>query len=649
MISDWMVEPEIEARMRLRRIEALRQVTLAICPNNWKKPPSPRIILTHAVVQASRESLLDQARRKIADESGSAPAWENLGSLLVDQGQLEEACRCFETAILINPNLLSALNNLGVCLQHMGRFQEAENRYRQSANLAPDSVQIQLNLANVMGALGRNAEALQIVLQIVSREPLHVPALLLGYDIESSVGHYDAAFILLERAAIIAPHNADILRFKAELLCRLSRWNDALELCDRLPQDARTLHARARALKGLDRPDDALEVFQAAEEAAHFQNAAVTSDRAWLLAELGRKEEALAAFDQALRIQPDLTSALCHRAHLRRSLTNEDVVAMKRILEKPNGNAEDRINVSFSLGQAFLKSGDGEQAFQYLNLGNRLKRDTIRYDGRAEERRVDEIIATFNAENLSNLAGGGNASLQPIFVFGMPRSGTTLVEQILSSHPAVHGTGEPTHLFDVVQESKLLPRMPNVLPEELSRLGARYLDLIRGNAPGETRIVDKMTWNFFYAGLISLVLPNAKMILCRRDPLDTCLSCYSLQFTTGHPYAYDLDELGHFYRLYQRLTDHWRNVISPDRLIEVDYESVVTDTEPQVRRLLDFCGLPWDPACLRFHETDRRVTSASLDQVRSPIYKSSVGRAQAFLPWLAPLEAALADQYPLAA
>jgi hypothetical protein len=161
--------------------------------------------------------------------------------------------------------------------------------------------------------------------------------------------------------------------------------------------------------------------------------------------------------------------------------------------------------------------------------------------------------------------------------------------------------------------------------------------------PDTLRLVDKMPSNFLHAGLISLILPGARMIHCRRDPLDTCLSCYSLLFTSGHEYSYDLGELGRFYRLYRSLMAHWRRILRPESFLEIDYETLVRNTDGEVRKILDFCGLPWDTACLRFHETNRRVTSASLDQVRSPVYANSIGRAQPFRRWLGTLEAALAD------
>jgi hypothetical protein len=316
---------------------------------------------------------------------------------------------------------------------------------------------------------------------------------------------------------------------------------------------------------------------------------------------------------------------------------------MERLLAYPGAGFEDRLNLSFALGLAYLADGNGERAFERLNEGNRLKRSTFTYDAVAEERRSADIQAIFSAKTLARYAGSVECSSSPIFIFGMPRSGTTLVEQILASHRSVFGGGEPVFLSNVVDELLLDPTL-SLSAERLTSLGRRYQQLVESKAAPHLRFVDKMPWNYLYAGLISLILPNARMIHCRRDPLDTCLSCYSTQFANGQLFTYSQPELGRYFRHYRELASHWRSVLSPEKYIEVEYETLIDSTESESRRMLEFCDLPWDDACLRFYESKRRVTSASLDQVRSPIYKSSVGRAQAFRPWLSPLEAALSGQ-----
>jgi hypothetical protein len=230
----------------------------------------------------------------------------------------------------------------------------------------------------------------------------------------------------------------------------------------------------------------------------------------------------------------------------------------------------------------------------------------------------------------------------PIFVLGMPRSGTTLVEQILASHPQVHGAGELRALQRLVDGLGDYPAAATRLaPAELARLGESYLAQIRPLAGGRAHLVDKMPANFLHAGLIHLMLPGARIVHCRRDPVDTCLSCYTKLFSGEQMFAYDLRELGLFHRAYQTLMAHWRAVLPPDRFIEVDYEAVVENLEGEARRLVAFLGLPWDEACLGFHKTERPVRTASVNQVRQPIYRTSAGRWKAHAAHLEPLLSAL--------
>jgi hypothetical protein len=256
------------------------------------------------------------------------------------------------------------------------------------------------------------------------------------------------------------------------------------------------------------------------------------------------------------------------------------------------------------------------------------------------------IAETFSSSLFERLRGGGDPSSRPVFVIGMPRSGTTLVEQILASHPLVAGAGElPAMRLAVESLGDYPDAIAGLARDSLAALGRQYL---QRTAKLSTRphLVDKMPANFLYAGLIHLILPNARIINCRRDAADTCLSCYTKLFAAEQLFSYDLAELGSFHRAYERLTAHWRAMLPADRFIDVDYESVVDDLPAQARRLTDWLGIRWDENCLRFHETKRVIRTASLAQVRQPIYKSSKGRARRYAPYLAPLLAALEAEDP---
>jgi hypothetical protein len=284
-----------------------------------------------------------------------------------------------------------------------------------------------------------------------------------------------------------------------------------------------------------------------------------------------------------------------------------------------------------------------------LFAGNAAKRATIDYDEATTFALFDRIETVFTRELIARKSGGGDSSRLPIFVLGMPRSGTTLVEQIIASHPMVHGAGELQTFNDVL----LTVRGPdgNVLayPEfvpalnaaALQKIGTRYVKLIAEQAPKAERITDKMPSNYYFAGLIHLALPNAKIIHTVRDPVDTCVSCFSKLFTAEQNHTYDLGELGRYYKCYEKLMAHWRRVLPEGTMLDVRYEEVIDDLEAQARRIIAYCGLPWDKNCLSFHETERPVRTASATQVRQPIYKSAVGRWRVYEEQLGPLLRAL--------
>jgi tetratricopeptide (TPR) repeat protein len=581
------------------------------------------------------------AERAIACDPQCAKAWETLGAINAGRGELAASADCFREAVKIDPHFLQALNNLAVVLQRLGRRDEAETCYRQALQLAPKTANIWLNYATLLGTLGRYREGLAVVDEVLAGASLSTSALLLAASMEYELGRDVAALKRIDRVLSIEPQASKILALRSRILCRLARWEEALADSSRAlaqnPRDAEALHAKALALQGLDRIEESLEFFRLAEASGV---APAIADGAWLLAELGRKDESLAALERALAIQPTLSTAWYGRSKLKRHMPGDpDIAIMEAMADDPGLPERDRMYLDFAIGNAHLESDDGARAFARLDAANRMKRLTLDYDLRADAARFAQIEDLYSAGNLARLAGAGDPSNRPVFVFGMPRSGTTLVEQILASHPGVHGAGEPAHLRDIAEAPGFSQTLLMSTREERHALGSRYL--ARAGARDERRFVDKMPLNFLHAGLISLILPGARMIHCRRDPLDTCLSIYALLFTNGHQFAYDQNELGRYYDLYRTMMAHWRRVLPAESFLEIDYEALVRSTEGEIRKLLDFCELPWDERCLDFHHTNRRVTSSSLAQVRSPIYAASIGRAQKFRPWLGALQVAL--------
>ena len=312
------------------------------------------------------------------------------------------------------------------------------------------------------------------------------------------------------------------------------------------------------------------------------------------------------------------------------------------------GDTIERIATHFALAKAYDDLGDYARAFDHMQRGNAAKRSRRHYDIEQDLSCFRAIAAAFSAEFLAVHAGAGLASETPVFVIGMPRSGTTLVEQLLASHPDVFGAGEQRMLPDFINTGRAGRDFPTNVTAlgraEWRALGADYVERLQALAPLAARITDKLPLNFQLVGLIRLALPNARIVHVTRDPLDTCLSCYSTLFEDdGLDFSCDLTDLGRYYRGYRSLMDHWQDVLSAGVILEVRYERLVDDLETEAHRLIDYCGLVWDERCLEFHKTDRPVETASLLQVRRPLYTTSVGRAARYAPWLEPLRRPLGD------
>jgi hypothetical protein len=316
---------------------------------------------------------------------------------------------------------------------------------------------------------------------------------------------------------------------------------------------------------------------------------------------------------------------------------------MERLARDPDRlNQEEQIDLHFALGKAFNDIGDPPRSFEHILAGNALMRRRVAYDEQLALGRFERIRSAFTADIMRDRAGRGDPCHAPVFIVGLPRSGTTLIEQILASHSKVFGAGELREMPRIAEriggaEKPSFPEAIATLPDrELNAIGGEYVRTVRRMSPVAERITDKMPGNFAFVGLIHLAMPNARIIHACRDVRDTAFSCFSLLFSGGHTYSYDLAELGHHCRAYLRLMQHWREVL-PGVMLEVRYEDVVTDLEAQARRIVGFCGLEWEDACVDFHRTERSVRTASAAQVRNPIYHTSIGRWRAHEGALQPL------------
>jgi tetratricopeptide (TPR) repeat protein len=490
---------------------------------------------------------------------------------------------------------------------------QAERLYRQALELKPDHVPALCNRGAALRDLGRTNEALASYDAALALQPDHVWSLNNRGVALIDLGRPQEALASFERALALKPDYPEAHNNRGKALASL----------DPAPDPAMILASYERAL-GL-KPD----------------HAEAWDNKGVLLAELGRLEDAAAAFEQAIRFAPRSVRFRYHLAEVRRMQPSDpQLTALKAMAANPEAlGPDERIELHFTLAKALGDIGDNAEAFRHLKTGADLRRARLPYD---EAATLDDLARTADAFPPERMAGPkGGPSDVPIFIVGMPRSGTTLIEQILASVPGVFAAGE-TNAFANALAARALPDPSAPMSQEAHQaLGADYLERIRAAAPDAARITNKRPDNFRVLGLIHLALPNARIIHARRDPMDTCMSCYAKLFGPEFGYSFDLGELGRYYRAYEALMDHWRAVLPQGVMLEVQYEELVRDLEGQARRMLAHCGLAWDPGCLDFHLTERRIRTASAAQVRRPIYTSSIGRWRAYEAELEPLLEAL--------
>jgi tetratricopeptide (TPR) repeat protein len=558
-------------------------------------------------------------RRVLAIKPDHAEAHCNLGSALCVLGRLEEAAAEFRRALTINPALAQAHCNLGLLVGAREGPQAAIDHYQRALAIKPDFLEVHHNLGNALRKLNRHREA---------------------------IAHYVKAL------AIAPPRRTEVHNNLGISLQALGRHQEAIgQYQQALKLDGNSAEVRnnlATALQGLGQFEAAIAGYQAAL-AVKPDHAEAHNNIGVVLQALGRLDEASQAYERATKLAPRNTEFQLNFANSRRFAASDPRLAALHALDHDwtSLDAEQQIPLCFALGKAYADLGEHARAFGYLLKGNALKRAGLSYDEAATLKRFERIQATFTGKLLQEKSGAGDPSRLPVFVLGMPRSGTTLVEQILASHSKVFGAGELDAFGRAVANvananGVAFPELASTISAEALRsLGTGYVErLSRARVPAE-RIVDKMPSNFSFVGLIHLALPHARIIHTRRDPLDTCLSCFSILFTSEHAHAYELGELGRFYRAYAALMAHWRNVLPAGVMLEVQYEDVVDDLEGQARNIIAHCGLDWEDSCLAFHETQRPVETASARQVRQPIYRSSVGRWRSYADLLQPLRQAL--------
>jgi tetratricopeptide (TPR) repeat protein len=603
------------------------------------------------------QKAIEHGERAVEINPQGADAHNNLGIAYFDLGDFEGAIRCYDNAVAARPRFAEAISNRGNALRQLRRYSDAEAEYRRAIAINPTYAEAYNNLGSVLRDLERPVDSEQAYKRALTLKPTYLEAmnnLILALKDQDK---FDEALEVAQQALKLSPQNADALAYVGAIYVEQKKMDAAFESLRKslaiAPNKAETVCMLGRAHFEAGDTGKAVEAYRRAI-ALKPDFADPYNNLGNALKELGRFDEALSAFETCLTLNPTSVGSYVNLADAKKFSSNDDkhLVAIENHLAKPETlTAERHMQLSFAAAKAYDDLKRFDEGFPLLIKANALKRNTIKYDESIVLGYFDRIREAVTADIVAAKSGGGVASNLPIFVMGMPRSGTTLIEQILASHPGVTPGGELKDLSDTVNSVRAKDGTPAPYPEfvpvlsreELAKIGQAYVTRLKRRAPQAARMTDKMPSNFYFLGLVHLALPGAKIIHSNRSPVDTCVSCFSKLFAAEQNQTYDLAELGRYYRAYHGLMAHWREVLPAGSFLDVRYEDVVADTETQARRMLEFCGLEWDPRVLDFHRTQRPVKTASSSQVRQPIYSSSVARWRNYEKYLGPLLAELGD------
>ena len=574
-------------------------------------------------------------KRTIALAPTFAKAHEDLGYALLEQERYEEAVEVLQKAARLDPKLDAARFNLGKALASTGRGKEADAAFEASFELSPERKK--LALAAKHHQEGRIEDAEQLYRQVLNNNPRNVDALRMLAMVAATAKRYDDAERLLHKAVGIAPDFLTAVVDLGRVLKEQDRFEEAIDCFKNAiainPNNPHThfLLASAYSPAALNH-EAAREYRRALDLAPEHPGALLGLGNA--LKTIGKQDEAIKAYRDCIRVRPDNGEIYWSLANLKTyRFSDEQIAEMAARVDNPEGLTEQsEVNFLFALGKSHDDRQDYDKAWRYYARGNGKQRMLAQYDPVQTETINDAIVEVFDKALLEEKAGKGCPDRAPIFVLGLPRSGSTLVEQILASHSQVEGTSELPYLGRVAMSLNRNRADGVNYPEAVRELEAAHLTALGEDyinyaqlhrTEGKPFFIDKMPNNFPTIGFLNLILPQAKIIDARRHPLDACVGNFRQHYAKGQTFSYDLTDLGEYCLQYLRMMDHWHQAL-PGRILTVQYEEMVTDFENQARRLLDHCELPWEEACGRFYETERPVRTASSEQVRQPIYTDAL-------------------------
>jgi len=648
---------------RARELMQRRQfaAALAIGETLLAQVPENRDVL---YIVAVNQRYLDRIPGALATLARFEELHPDYGRLFQERGHCYRALAdspaaiaAYGRAVTLNPALPASWKALAVLYRAAGRTVDAQNAADVVATL--QNLPVPVVTANSLFNEGSTQPAENMIRPFLLQNPDHVEGMRLLARIGMKLGVLDDAEFLLESVLAFAPDYHAARHNYAEVLLDLHKHVAALEQIRRLlqvePHNPVFRALEGNALVGLGRHEEALRIYAELREQTPA-NPTLHLAMAHALKTVGRRTEAIESYRRAAQVRPSFGDAYWSMANLKTyEFSDEEIARMRAGESDPQTPVADRCHFCFALGKALEDRGEYEQSFHFYARGNALKHEESRYDRDSLESTVRRQMHVCTREFFQARPATGCESPDPIFIVGLPRAGSTLIEQILASHSAVEGTKELTEIPRLVhqlngrQSQDTRPRYPDILAtlsaEQLRQLGAKYIADTRVFRSLEAGVsspyfIDKMPNNFRHIGLIHLILPNAKIIDARREPLACCFSNFKQLFANGQEFTYSLEDIGRYYRTYVELMQHWDEVL-PGKVLRMQHEDVVEDLEGSVRRLLQFCGLPFEPACLEFWKTERNVRTASSEQVRRPIFKQGLDQWRHFEPWLGPLKEVL--------
>ena len=596
--------------------------------------PNIQVLLCVALIRQGRSgSAVKRLKHILRSFPDFPPAVEELGNALLAQNKPDQAIDAFQQALKINPENAAVMIKLGKIYSKLGRKDEANEMYQSALALEPTKERVAT--AAQAFARGQTEEAEKICRQVLREHPNEVDAMRLLASIANKLEQRDDAIILLERAVELKPKFAGAWADLAETYTESEKFGEALDAVQRVIKLQPNMPF-GHMIRGsiLGKKDDHEGAINAFKEALEIEPEHIGSNMGLgnTLKTIGRYDEAVKSYKKCIEAQPLFSEAYWSLANLKTySFDDDEIKNMEKHVQSQDLTPASKAFFHIAIANAKEKQMKYGEAWYHFHTGNELRRTSEIYDSVTTQVTHDALIETFDEEFVNSTKGSGCQSDAPIFILGLPRSGSTLIEQILASHSQVEGTRE---LPDISLLGRRLTKskppgikypdaVKHMTDEEKIEYGESYLETSKRYRTDKPRFIDKMPNNFAHIGFIKTILPNAKIINAKRHPLDSCVSSFKQLFYKGQSWSYDLFEIGEYYLEYERMMDHWHSLY-PGEIYDIQYENIVNNQEDESRALIEYCGLDWEDSCLRFYENKRSVNTASSEQVRQPIYKGAM-------------------------